>query len=264
MIRRTCLLGLLTLAVALPTVGCSNSATSGSPGDAARGDDEQLHAITVGAVSGINHRAIASQQARDFTAATGLTGFWVEGNEYQSYVYYGRYPSRTDTKARRDLETLKDLAAARRFRPSMIALTPVTQYLPTADGNAADAWDLRNSHPDAVYTLQVGYYDEDFPGDRRRAAEAEVKRIREEEGFQAYYYHGPNRSMVMLYAFGEGAFRMVRDDQGGMRREMHPQIIALVRKFPLNLRNGEESYIADPGTGHKVTEKSGLVRIPGR
>lgn len=83
-----------------------------------------------------------------------------------------------------------------------------------------------------VYTLQIGYYDDEYGKDFRAAAERAVVVMRE-DGHEAYFYHGPHRSMVTIGLFSEKDF--VRE---GVSSVYGPRIREAQKTHPYNLGNG--------------------------
>ena len=96
--------------------------------------------------------------------------------------------------------------------------------------DTVDPWNLRQFV--GYYSLQIGYYDAEFTAGRRDAAEQAVKVLRE-SGDEAYYYHGPHRSMVCIGLFTDEDFQTVDGVQvyGDHIRELQT-------RFPHNLGNG--------------------------
>lgn len=124
-----------------------------------------------------------------------------------------------------------------------------------------DPLNLR-AHP-GMYTLQIGFYDDRFQGDRRAAAEKAVHVLRK-QGTQAYYYHGPFRSMVTVGLFThDEAFVMKKSrlSPGAMVQAYSPEIHKLEKKFPYNL--GDGVTLIETKDGKKLgAQHSSLVRVP--
>ncbi len=124
--------------------------------------------------------------------------------------------------------------------------------------SAADSrLDLRTQAGRGAYTLQVGYYDANFGNDFRQAAEKAAKVLRD-DGQQAYYYHGPNVSLVTIGVFGADA---VATDPNSGQTVYGAEVIELRTQFPHHMANGREVIQYMPN-GTKVREGSRLVRIP--
>ncbi|MCL4221463.1 MAG: hypothetical protein KJZ65_08830 [Phycisphaerales bacterium] len=132
-------------------------------------------------------------------------------------------------------------------------------------------YDLRNARKQygkkAVYTLQVAVYareDDQKPTEAdlnqfRAAAEKAATSLRQ-GGELAFYYHGPNRSMVTVGIFGEEDVKVAR----GITTESAR--LQLTRdRHPLNLRNGRtivEHVRTSTGGTVPRDQASFLVKVP--
>lgn len=132
-------------------------------------------------------------------------------------------------------------------------------------------YDLRNARQQygkkAVYTLQVAVYareDDQKPTESdltqfRAAAEKAAMGLRQ-GGELAFYYHGPNRSMVTVGIFGEEDVKVAR----GVTTESARLQLARDR-HPLNLRNGStivEHVRTSTGGTVRRDQASFLVKVP--
>jgi len=217
------------------------------------GATESRVTIAVDAFDGPNRAQRARQRAAALTRSTGMDDFFVESVGQRAYVYFGRYDLAEQEEARAALARLRQLRQAGRLEAELLTIVP----LPGAAPPAVRDMDLRNATPGAIYTLQVGVFDPGHEGDYRRAAEQRAAELRE-AGHDAYFYHGPNRSMVTLGAFARGAIR--QPDQPGKQMQYHPYVRKLREEFPHNLRNGQRFSEG----GESTYQESFLVRIPGR
>lgn len=282
---------IVALLLALLPTGCGESTKTASPGDPGESVDlryqEGGYTLAVFAIAGINHDQIARQQANAYRESTGLESFWHATEPLQSYVYFGRYDSPDGKAIQADQTRLNRLMSAGLFRPHMMtvkALDPVGVPGGPAGGalateqpaglrstgtvratGPAKANDLRTAHPDAVFTLQVSVYDDQYKGNHRTAAEQEAAQLRS-RNIEAYFYHGPNDSLVTVHAFGEGAYKQVTEPNGTIRNELHPYIQQLRAEKDLTWlrRNGKVFQVTNDRTGAKERVETGLVRIPGR
>jgi hypothetical protein len=128
--------------------------------------------------------------------------------------------------------------------------------------------DLRSVHKDpmskAKYTLQVGVYGRlDTQGtsasdlaEFRRAAEQAAAKLRR-EGEEAYYFHGPSRSMVLIGAFDETEYDESHPGAGD-----GPRLKEARQKFPYNLVNGAGYKQTRPGATEGSLQRSQVVMIP--
>ena len=244
---------------AVSLAGCDQSnTTNGSSGDLNRTLGDSEWAIVLDMLVGQGHDQYAQQRVRELATQTGLPGFWSVNEGTRSMVYFGRYDSPTADEAQKDLTRMRGLADSGRISASTVNLVPVRQPL-SGDINPYDLRAVQT--PGAVYTLQVGYYDQQFGPDFRQAAE-KAANVYREDGEDAYFYHGPNRSLVTIGIFGRAAAKI--DNTGPRKGKIvyHPYIIELQRKHPYNLGNGLTLLVKDPATGKKREQPSFLVRIP--
>jgi len=117
----------------------------------------------------------------------------------------------------------------------------------------ADPFDLRQFI--GYYSFQIGFYDADFGKDFREAAEQAVRVLRE-DGHEAYYYHGPYRSIIAIGVFDYNQ-AFVR---AGTVDTYAPQIRELQKTFPYNLSNGVT--LKQKINGQDIGEqKSSLIRV---
>jgi len=230
--------------------GCGDSA-QGSGWDATR-----PQTITLGGMQGPDRVERAREQADRFARQTGLDAFWVADDGDRAVINFGRYTN--ESEADRDLEQLKRLALAGRFRPAMVALVPVDQ----PDSGETGKYDLRAVDiPDAIYTLQVGMYDAEYGADFREAAERAAAEYRA-AGEEAYFYHGPRQSLVTIGIFGHPAARVIQEGPNRGQTEYHPIIRQQYQsKHPYAKHNGRRVPIDESGERFMP---SFLVRIPGR
>jgi hypothetical protein len=247
------------LLAAVLLVGCDQSKTTGgSSSDLNRTLGDSEWAIVLDMLVGQGHHQFAEQRVRELATQTGLPGFWSVNEGTRSMVYFGRYDSPTTAEARNDLAKMRNLADSGRITASTVNLVPVRQPL-SGDINAHDLRAVQT--PGAVYTLQVGYYDQQFGPDFRQAAEKAVDVYRE-DGAEAYFYHGPNRSLVTIGIFGRAAAKIDNTGSNKGRIVYHPYIVELQTKHPYNLGNGLTLLVKNPATGKKREQPSFLVRIP--
>jgi hypothetical protein len=249
----------------------------GPGGDATRVGGDGKGSLAASAAWTIVLKAYREQDEPD--AAAGLARVRAEGGLPEAYlekrgeatvIAYGRYA--TPEEGQKDLSrvhAIEVMLDGERVKPFAGAfLAP-----PAAVKGSIPEYDLRNARrlkgDWALYTLQIGVYSrEDKPATAREmeefraAAEKAVVQLRR-EGEQAYYYHGPTRSMVTVGLFG-------KEDFDAASRLESPALKALRKKFPYNLQNGagvkRRVILTDPKTGRQFKqeklEQSGLVHLP--
>ena len=202
---------------------------------------------------------------------------WVQNDTDRSRVFYGTYPlkyveAKTDSddhakgdiiielneELRRDLDFIRKLALGDKY--PFFSARPIA--MPTGHVGPRE-WDLRNAR--GVYTLNVGVtYNTETLHNYKEAAIEWVRDLRK-RGFEAYYYHDPDRPItsICVGTFGEDA--LVDDGQG--KKRMSPAVIELRNKeeFKYNLENGHIIYrgaVNEAGEKGRIPNWSFLVRIP--
>ena len=180
----------------------------------------------------------------------GVPDLWAAEVNYYSTVYCGQYKKYEDPQAKKNLEKLRtvNIDGNRPFEHAEIL--PLTGNEKKAE--KIDPYDLKPYV--GFFSLQVGYYDDNFGPDFRKAAE-EAVRILRAEGDEAYYYHGPLHSLITIGLF-------TRDDfvQVGNTEVYGPRMKELQKKYPHNIGNGH--ILIEKIHGEKVREQpSFLVRV---
>jgi hypothetical protein len=189
-----------------------------------------------------------AKEARDrLIRASGLKELYLIHGEDLSTLYYGYYPSISDEENPGEAARAKaDMARLVGFR--MEGGQPfggaVFVAIPTPDPEAPPEWDLRNAK--GVYSLEIGAF-KDRP-DRKEAAVEAVKEARG-MGIEAYFYHGPTTSSVLVGVFGAEALTTIRPDT----RVSPDKEIIIVPFKPKDLPESGEIQQAD-GTKAQVLE----------
>ena len=184
-------------------------------------------------------------------------------------IVYGHYDDPAAERAQADLKRVRAMDVGGR--------TPFRGAVMVREGEARPAGgrlarpDLRQAKalfgPDAVYTLQIGVYareDNKRPSAAdlavfRKSAEEAVQRLRR-EGEQAFFYHGPNGSMVTVGVFDDSDL-----DTSVSPPLSSPRLKAAQDRHPHNLLNGRgvrATTIGEDGTPVERMQASRLVLIP--
>lgn len=198
----------------------------------------------------------ASEMMRWLEQEARLGDLWIGQSGGLASVYRGRYADQRS--ARRALRRTQRVRVDGEQPLRNAVLAPLGSRRAAAD----DPLDL--SQHSGQFSLQIGYFDEQFAGDRREAAEQVVADLRE-AGHEAYFYHGPHRSLVTLgvYAY-EGAF-VSRDDPrapGATVDAYAPHIREKQQAFPYNLGNTLELLERQQGDQPDGdVQPSALVRV---
>lgn len=218
--------------------------------------------------------AQAAAALQTIRAEAGLAEAYAEPRGEATVIAFGRYADPASRQAQTDLARVRAATMLSGGEPRKVFASAF--LAPPAEIKGANAdYDLRNARrlngKWALYTLQMGVYSREdrkapSPSDLaefRRTAEEAVAKLRR-EGEPAFYYHGPNRSMVTIGLFGEDDFDAERS------MDKNPSLTALRQRFPYNLQNGlgikQKFRITDPDSGRQVVKEklqpSNLVGIP--
>lgn len=227
-----------------------------TPNNPDRGNDPyqdpaggQGWAIQVAQVSGSTRHDEARELVQQLRTHSNLADFWIEDLNNTATVYHGRFKQASDPSIRTTLAAVQNIKIddTQPFADSQ--LVPLV-----GQGRAiADPFDLRQFI--GYYSLQIGFYDAAYNGDFREAAEQAIRVLRE-QGHDAYYYHGPHRSIIAVGVFSyEQAFV-----NAGTHDTYAPHIRELQKQFPFNLGNG--ATIIQKEAGKNIGEqKSSLIRV---
>jgi hypothetical protein len=202
-------------------------------------------------------------------AVAGLTSAYLEKRGAGYVLLYGSFESPTSRDAQTELMSIRAMNIGGQTPYADAFFAP-----PGATAGTMPDYDLatvkaRRGTRKPLYSLQIAVYGrpdkeeatkEDLTQFRASAEEA-VARLRR-DGEQAYYYHGPNRSMVTIGVFSE-------TDAGfaGRPKRESPALIVARQKFPNNLLNGEAVRERLPGRkgtagGDFKLQPSRLVEVP--
>jgi hypothetical protein len=224
--------------------------------------------INLATLTMADHPDVALEWIAEFERVSGLSGAWRETTTRGTIVRYGQYATADSAAAQHDLKKIKSIEYEGHlpFSRSYLALI---QGASTAGGSSPmNLIHAREFLPgqDPVYSLQVGVYEPEKGeqsvdlDDCRKMAEDAARQLRT-QGELAFFYHGPNRSMVCIGVFGADAV----DPETKL---YSPEIMALQRRFPNNAFNGRalvETWTPAKGARPiKRTQSSFLVQVPKR
>lgn len=181
-------------------------------------------------------------------------------------IAYGRYRDPAMPEARADLQRVRSIVV-----DGELPFTQASLLAPASADSATkfDEFDLRTvkqrlGKENALYTLQVNAYGRADRGrptadelkEFRSAAEDAVKKLRT-DGDEAYYYHGPNMSLITIGVFGPTDY----DERRPIVSDS-PRLKAAREKFPNSLVNGMGVKIRAQGQAEGQLQRSQLVAIP--
>ena len=229
-----------------PSGGAKNQDTSGPNAARNRG-----YAIELGRFSGDDAYAQVYRVITDARQEAGLANLWYAATGRETIVYAGRFRDKDDAEVNAMLRTVR--------RAQIHGNTPFEDAkvvaISSSQRGVADKRDLRSLSGRGLYALQIGYFDRSFGNDYRKAAETAVDVLRE-QGEEAYYYHGPNRSLVLVNAWKRSeAFTRV-----GTTDRYSNAVRTVQEKHPYNVPNGKPFTAADD-PGFVASQHSFLVPI---
>lgn len=223
----------------------------GSGGPGLGGDNGgQGWGIVLENFRGSDHAVRAAGRRDQLEAELGRGDLAVRTTSTGSAVLLGSYETADEAAAQRDLAWARSLESggARPYQRAFLAPPAVGDRGGRPEFNLANA--RATYGKSAIYTLQVGVWE---LADRAKArAEAERQAIQlRQEGVEAFYYHGAQRSMVTVGVFTAADYNLVTG-------EIDVAVRAAQERFPNNLLNGKP-YRAQ---GEQRLVGSSLVRIP--
>lgn len=208
--------------------------------------------IVLAAYTGPAARESAESAAVGIGAIDGLAGARAEHRSTGSTVVYGKYDSYDDRRATRDLARIRAIRVEGR-QPFARAFLAPPRTAPAGRVPQINLTSAREAYGSGLlYTLQVAVYESPNRQEAMRSAEQAALQLRQ-EGEQAFYYHGPTRSMVTIGVFTPRDYNL----QTG---EMSPELVDLRRRQPHNLYNG--MGIRQTGRLGSGMQSSELVQIP--
>ena len=223
----------------------------GSDGSAATHRHNRGYAIELGRYSGAEAYHGVHKLMQAARQEAGLANLWYSTLGNETTVYLGRFKDEDSKEAKAALRQVRDAEVDGK---ALFAKAKIVK-LNAARGEVLDPRDLRSLKGKGLYTLQIGYYDSAYGPDFRRAAETAVDVLRD-KGEEAYYYHGPNRSMVLLNAWTYAeAFTL----QGQVDR--YSNAVRLMQEtYPHNVPNGRP-FGPDDDPEYVKSQRSFLVPI---
>ncbi|MFW6155031.1 MAG: hypothetical protein ACOC95_07445 [Planctomycetota bacterium] len=253
-----------------PTGGAdrSTAATSG------RTDERARCTVLLKVFPGPNHEKAAALYRDRLSSELHWDDLMVVTSADRSELYWGSFETIDD--ARPTLERAKAHRAGTGLAPfagAIITLVP-------GSGGASSAWDITACPGE--YSLLIAVFEDrpeaDPPYVGRQDYAMQYCRQLREQGYEAYYHHGPRSSSVTVGSFGPGAFTKKLEPRrhpqtGEVFHVEHtvatdPDLLALLEAFPHRAYNGREFFnVQRDATGKVVSREpapSLPVRVPGR
>ncbi|MEM9416074.1 MAG: hypothetical protein AAGA29_11455 [Planctomycetota bacterium] len=200
----------------------------------------QGYAVEIARFSGPDASAQAFRLTAELRTEVGLGDLWQSDGSQNAVVYAGRFRDPRSDRAKQMLQMVRaaQYDGGRPFASAqLVALS--------GDGGEESIYnefDLRN-HRGSI-TLQIGFYDINYGNNYRAAAETAVQVLRD-EGEEAYFYHGPNRSLVTVGLFTRPEALV----PNGQTEQYSPAVRELQERFPHNLMNGVTFERRENGVG---------------
>ena len=213
----------------------------------------QTWGVLLDIFSGQERASQAQKLIVDLRQNTDLKDFWIKRNDGTAMVIYGAFPDRTSDEARQALATIRNLDRNGKKPYSMATMQALTGASKVAD-NPLDAKSYIG-----FYTLQIGAFNRDFGSDYKEVAEKTVEELRR-QGENAFFYHGPFKSMICIDLFTDQDFEMFQSPDGFMVQGYGPRIHSTQKRFPDHMLNGKS--IVEKYRGEEIgTQPSFIVRI---
>ena len=255
--------------VAWGAAGCDESNPGGGGLAAllgAKGNQENQFTILLMTLEGEGHVALAKHFETRTKEYTGWKGVFVVHKDKHSLLFWGRYPSIDKAEPY--------LKKAKAFRSKDTGLKPFAQAMtvPLPGRQVGPAkWSVLNVPANYYYTVLVADFF-NVPDQRYLTRKEDTvsycKELRD-QGYEAYYHHGPSHSGVMIGKFDNSVIRMVQKPGKPVRKQVvGREVHALQKRFPFLAVNGRKliKRVTDPKTRKtaEAAEKCRLITIPGR
>ncbi len=215
--------------------------------------------ILLAEFSGRDRQERANRLVRQLVLEAKVPDLWVEGKDDKARVLRGVYPSETMELAQTDLMRTRAIVINGSEPFANARMVPLG-----VDGAVVTDSDYDLRRYSGMLTLQINYYDSQMGPNFRKLAEDAVKALRA-DGTEAYFYHGPNMSLITVGLFTEDdrVQRVFRTPSGRdvIMSEYSERVRALQRQFPYAMGNGRTQIDTDEAGEGKPLE-SFLVRAP--
>ncbi len=234
---------------------------------AARTFDQPTWAIELSSFKGDKQATEAERFAQQLYKRTRVPDLWVASNDDATYVYRGQYLDDKGLSARSDLRQTRMLQVegARPFESAALVRVDERHGEPDRGTGVTRKMNLKKYSGQELYTLQIAVYDELYGNNYREACEKRVVELNKVNE-QAYFYHGPHRSMVTVGLFTrDDAFvkikKMNTDGSTFDQEQYSPQTKQYQERYPHNIYNEQDQKTDKDGNPTHLIS-SGLVKLP--
>lgn len=211
-----------------------------------------------------------AERMLDTVRGTGLSQAYIALRDRRPVIAFGRYNDPAEPDAQAGLRRVRQTSVGDVAPFASAVLMPPVVARAGSDTDEANLRTVRErlGRREAAYTLQIGVYarpdlSRPDPEELRlfqREAERAARTLRA-DGEQAFYFHGPNMSMVTVGIISE------EDHDGSTQPPIESiRLRQLRRAYPHNLLNGEgmmETLRTETGPIQRL-QPSRLVAIPER
>lgn len=241
-----------------------------------RDTDGETWSIRCIAIPGADRYRFAQRYADLLKQVPGLRASLVQvfHDDDVSIVYYGRYARTYDIASddaaykpdpRPDLHLLQSLSQETPNGPIWPFRVATMESLPGSDGGDP-AWEL--SRAAGAWSLQVAVFYNTKDMNRRKQAAVAYCRLLREQGEEAYYHHGASKSSVTIGAFPSASIveSTDTDPNTGVARArsriVDERMLALQRKYPVNLENGHKMFDIGRNAQGEITQRIERASFP--
>lgn len=238
-------------------------ASGGNAGKDAAGTAEW--AVAVFTFRG-DERAAESKRVLEYIRGRGLPDARMEERGPSVVILVGSFSDPQSADAQAALDRIRKIKIEDNLPYASAFLAPPSSNAGEGRRPEINLLRVKEQHPGALYSFQVAAYGRDDIKDRpateeelkesRRSAEQAALQLRS-EGEEAYYYHGPRKSMVTIGTFD------LTDYDPQMPQFESDRIKQVRKRHPLNLYNGAAIKIKTPGNPDYL-QPSQLVAIPSK
>lgn len=222
------------------------------------------YGIILGSFDGDGQDVRAENFAAKVKSETQLANVQVFKGESKTVVYRGPYIDSFTDDAQRDYKQTRAIEVNGKRAFPDAALLPLESATRNADALSAELARFELNQYAGFYTLQIGYYDQNYGNDYRKAAEQAVLSLRS-EGEEAYFHHFPQQSTITIGIFDDRDVirNMVPGEDGTVMVSYtySSRVRELQNRFPNHLANGMTIVDRGGASQEGVNQRTMLVKI---